>query len=55
LIDVARVRDLIAAAAALTPTGGPLGVLLGEALKALEPRARAPEHGAVAASASTTS
>jgi hypothetical protein len=54
-IDIARVRDLIAAAAALTPAGGPLGVLLGEALKAIEPRARAPEHGAVAASASTTS
>jgi hypothetical protein len=38
-IDVGRVRELIAAAVALAPTGGPCAVLLGEALKALEPRA----------------
>jgi hypothetical protein len=38
-IDVDRVRDLIAAAAALAPSGAPCAVLLGEALKALEPRA----------------
>jgi len=41
-IDVARVRELVAAAAALTPTAGPVDVLLREALKALEPRAGAP-------------
>jgi hypothetical protein len=38
-IDVGRVRELVAAAAALTPTGGPLGVLLAEAIKRLEPSA----------------
>jgi hypothetical protein len=41
-IDVVRVRELVAAAARLTPTAGPVGVLLRETLKALEPRAGAP-------------
>jgi|GEM_PF-6046009 hypothetical protein len=45
------VRDLIAAAAALTPAGGPLGVLLGAALAAIEPRTAS--HHAAHASALT--
>jgi hypothetical protein len=50
-IDLDRARELLKAAAVLAPSGGPIALLLAEALAALEPRATGNRRAAAASSA----